>query len=41
MTLYRGTKLGPYEIVAPLGAGGVTERRVVRDMADVRLPIAD
>ena len=25
MTLASGTKLGPYEIVAPLGAGGMGE----------------
>lgn len=25
MTLTRGTRLGPYEVVAPLGAGGMGE----------------
>jgi len=25
MTLTSGTKLGPYEVVAPLGAGGMGE----------------
>jgi hypothetical protein len=25
MTLASGTKLGPYEIVAPIGAGGMAE----------------
>jgi hypothetical protein len=23
MTLFAGTKLGPYEILAPIGAGGI------------------
>jgi hypothetical protein len=27
MTVAAGTKLGPYEIVAPLGAGGMGEPR--------------
>jgi len=32
MTIVSGTRLGPYEIVAPLGAGGMGEsfRRTVR-----------
>lgn len=31
MTLTPGTKIGPYEIVAPLGAGGTDEVRRARD----------
>jgi hypothetical protein len=27
MALTSGTKLGPYEIIAPLGAGGISYRR--------------
>ncbi len=44
MTLTSGTKLGPYEIVSPLGAGGMGEvyrardSRLVRDVAIKVLP---
>lgn len=31
MTLSAGTKLGPYEILAPLGAGGIGEIYRVHD----------
>jgi hypothetical protein len=31
MTLLAGSRLGPYEIVAPLGAGGMGEMFQARD----------
>ncbi|MGC1186728.1 MAG: protein kinase, partial [Candidatus Acidiferrales bacterium] len=46
MTLTAGTKLGPYEIVAPIGAGGMGEvyrardSRLGRDVAVKVLPEA-
>ena len=45
MTLPAGTKLGPYEIIAPLGAGGMGEvyrardSKLRRDVA-IKVPIA-
>jgi serine/threonine protein kinase len=46
MTLTSGTKLGPYEVVAPAGAGGMGEvyrardARLNRDVAVKILPAA-
>lgn len=31
MSLAQGTRLGPYEVVAPLGAGGMGEVHKARD----------
>jgi hypothetical protein len=38
MALTAGTKLGPYEILAPLGAGGVGEAYRAREVAIKVLP---
>ena len=38
MTLVAGTKLGPYEIVAPLGAGGPPSLAFASYGALARLP---
>jgi serine/threonine protein kinase len=44
MTLQAGTRLGPYEVIAPLGAGGMGEvwraldTRLERDVAVKVLP---
>src|SRR5215470_7076161 len=46
MPLSAGTKLGPYEVVAPIGAGGMGEvyrardARLARDVAVKILPVA-
>ena len=46
MTLAEGTQLGPYEIVAPLGAGGIGEvylarnEKLNRDVAIKVLPVS-
>ncbi len=36
MTLAAGTRLGPYEILAPIGAGGMGEVQRARDTSDAR-----
>jgi serine/threonine protein kinase len=46
MTLSSGTRLGPYEILAPLGAGGIEEvyrardSKLDRDVAIKVLPVS-
>ena len=46
MTLLQGSKLGPYEILAPIGAGGMGEvykakdERLKRDVAIKVLPVS-
>jgi len=41
MSLSIGARLGPYEIVGAIGAGGMGERRAARGIADFRLTSAD
>jgi hypothetical protein len=42
MPLATGTRLGPYEILAPIGAGGMGEvyRRAIRASADVAIKVS-
>jgi hypothetical protein len=40
MTITTGSRLGPYEIVAPIGAGGMGEVRKARDTRLDRKPAA-
>ncbi len=46
MSLAAGTKLGPYEILAPLGAGGMGEvyrardKKIGREVAINTLPVS-
>lgn len=41
MPLTVGARLGPYEVVAAIGSGGMGEGRAMRGIAVVRLRIAD
>jgi len=36
MTLAAGSKLGPYEVVAPIGAGGMNTRLLKKGLAPAR-----